>query len=675
MKLVICEKNIAARRIAYILSGGNSKRKRIGRAPVYHFTKDGETWKVVGLRGHILNLDYPKKYNRWKKTDPKELINIEPRKKVSNKAIANALKNISDKNPFIIVATDYDREGELIGVEVVDMIRDYNENIEEISRAKFSSITGGEIKKAFAKLADVDYNLSAAGESRQIIDLVWGAVLTRFISLAASRFGKNFLSIGRVQSPTLSILVEREREIENFEPTPFWKLLAVLNKGKIFSAKHIHGRFWEREEPKKILNRVEDCEKTRVKKLDKKMVNERPPSPFNTTSFLRAASYMGVSSSKAMQTAEKLYMSGFISYPRTDNTVYPYSLNIKGILKKLSKSKFSKEVEIVENNRRKYPTRGKKKTTDHPPIHPVGVPKKSLKGDKKKIYELIVRRFLSTLTDDAVSEVIDVVFDIDGEDFETKGYKIVEPKWKDIYFYFKSKEQLLPELSEGEMVNVSRVKMVKEETKPPKRYTQGSLIAKMENLDLGTKSTRHDIINKLNRRNYITLSPLSPTPIGKAVVDALEGCRVINPEMTATLEKDMNLIAEGKKTLEDTIQESREMLEEVVEELEGDKDKIRENIQKAERKQNVIAECPRCGEDLVIRRSRKGKRFVGCSGYPDCKNTYPLPQKGGVVKTGETCKECDTPKVKILKKGRRPWVICLNPDCPGKKQNKKSGKK
>ncbi|MEF8847808.1 MAG: DNA topoisomerase I [Candidatus Thermoplasmatota archaeon] len=672
MKLVVCEKNIAASRIAYILSNGKSKKKSIGRTPVYHFKKEGEEWKIVGLRGHIVHLDYPKKYNKWQDIPPQELIDIEPEKKVSQKSIANALKKLVDSNSYIIVATDYDREGELIGVEAIDLLKKYNKDVKSFKRAKFSSITGYEINNAFEKMTDVDFNLSAAGESRQIIDLIWGAVLTRFISLASKRYGKRFLSIGRVQSPTLAILVEREKEIKNFTPKPFWKIIAKLHKNKDFKVIHQKNKFWDEKEVNSVFEKIKDTKEASVEKVEKKKINERPPSPFNTTTFLRSASYLGVSASKAMSTAEELYMSGYISYPRTDNTVYPRSLNINKILDKLSKGNHSKQVEIVEKNRRKYPTRGKKKTTDHPPIHPVGSPKGRLKGDKRKIYDLIVRRFLSTLTQDALAETTDIIIDIKNEKFKGNGYKQVKPTWKNIYTFFKKKNKPLPELKEGEKIKISNIDIKKDKTKPPKRYTQGSLISKMEKLSLGTKSTRHGIIKKLYQRKYITFSPLAPRPIAMAVIEALKGCDVIKPKMTAELEKDMNLIAEGKKTLKQTIEESREMLNKVIEELKKDKDEIRENIKHANKRQNTIGKCPNCGKNLVIRKSNKNnKRFIGCTGYPDCKTTYPLPQKGGVRKTNRKCKKCDSPYVKILRKGKKPWWLCINPDCPSKKNNKK----
>jgi len=668
MKLVICEKNISARRIAFILSEGKVKNKKLGSTPVYEFTKDGDVWDIIGLRGHIINLDYPKKFRQWREETLSDLINEEPCKEVSEKGIASSLKSLVDTNPFIIVATDFDREGELIGVEVINLIKEYNKNIKQLKRAKFSAITNYEIKNAFNELTEVDYNLSDAGESRQIIDLAWGAVLTRFISLASKRLGRDFLSIGRVQSPTLALLVKKEKEIRKFEPKTFWKIIATLEKEKPFNANHSEGQFWDEKQVKTIYDKVKDTKTATVEKVDKKINKEIPPAPFSTTTFLQSATYLGISAAYAMTIAEELYMLGLTSYPRTDNTVYPKSLNIKGILQKLSKSRFSKEANEVISNGRKNPTRGKKKTTDHPPIHPVGIPyDKKLTRDQEKIYELICRRFLATLAKDAISETVDVSFDISGEEFKTSGYRLIEPNWRAIYTYFKEKGKPLPEMNDGETIDVLKIKLKEDQTKPPKRYTQGSLIVEMEKLSLGTKSTRHEIINKLYMRKYITLSPLAPNPIAIAVIDALEDCDVVKPKMTAVLEKDMNLIAEGKKTLGDTVNESREMLTKVMKTLERDKEKIGTNIRIAHMEQNKVGKCPKCGNDLIIMNSKNRKRFVGCSGFPDCKNAYPLPQKGYISNTNNICDKCKTPIIRVKNKGTKAWEICLDIKCQERK--------
>ena len=675
MNLVICEKNIAANRIAFILSKGSAKQTKIGKVPVYDFISNGKKWVVIGLRGHIINLDFPLKYKTWWQIAPRNLINVEPEKKITEKAIVSAIKTLLNDTVTLIVATDFDREGELIGVEAIDIVKNFNKNVSEIKRAQFSAITPYEIKEAFDNLTEVNYHLSAAGESRQFIDLVWGAVLTRFISLTSNKTGKEFLSIGRVQSPTLALLVEKEKEIQAFLPKTYWRIIAHLKKQKSFEADHSEGRFWDEKQVITIFERIKDASKARVTSVNKQIQNEPPPPPFNTTSFIQAASVQRISAAQSMTIAEELYMNGLISYPRTDNTVYPESLDIDDILKKLTHSEFSDDVQTVLANPRKKPTRGKKKTTDHPPIHPVDIPKNPLTGQSKKIYDLVVRRFLATLSQDAISETIRASFDIENDEFKANGYRLIEPNWRSIYTYIRSKEKLLPDLNKDDIITVSKMFLKEDETKPPNRYSQGSLIAKMEELSLGTKSTRHEIISKLYQRKYISFSPFAPTPIAIAVIDAMSGCDVVKPKMTAELEKDMDRIAEGKKTLKETVDESRKMLTTVMQELEKDKQKIKENIKEAYREQNTIGSCPKCGKDLLIRTSRKGKRFVGCTGYPTCKNTYPLPQRGMIKKTDTVCETCNTPVLQLKTAGKKSWELCLDPECASKEKNGSNNQK
>ncbi|MEM2934893.1 MAG: toprim domain-containing protein, partial [Candidatus Thermoplasmatota archaeon] len=193
--LVICEKNISARRIAQILSDGKAKQAAIDGVPYYYF----DDKIVVGLKGHIMYLDFPQEYDNWQNISPDKLIDVTPVKKISERKIANAIKKLAKDVSRVIIATDYDREGELIGTEVLSLIPG---NV-EIKRAKFSSITPYEIKKSLENLGNIDYNLSQSAEARQHIDLIWGASLTRFISISSKQLGKDFLSVGRVQSPTL----------------------------------------------------------------------------------------------------------------------------------------------------------------------------------------------------------------------------------------------------------------------------------------------------------------------------------------------------------------------------------------------------------------------------------------------------------------------------------------
>lgn len=650
-ELIICEKNIAARRIAYILSDGKAKRAVLYGVPYYYF----DDKIVIGLKGHIKNLDFPKEYSSWEKVEPKKLIEVEPIKKLSQKRIAMAIKKIAKDVKRVIIATDYDREGELIGVEILDLLP---KNV-EIKRARFSAITPNEIKKAFENLEEIDFNLAKSAEARQYIDLIWGASLTRFISLASEQLGKDFLSVGRVQSPTLALIVEREKEIQNFIPKPFWKIKVVLAKNNEKFEAEYPEKIWDEKKANEIYEAVKKECYGIVEKFEKKIEESYPPPPFDTTSFLKEASSLGISAPQAMKIAEELYMNGLISYPRTDNTVYP-PLPFKNILNKLAKV-FPREVEEVFKMLRKKPVAGKKYSKDHPPIHPVDAGK--LDGLHAKIYELIARRFMATLSRNAILERKKAIVKVADINFEAKGQIIREKNWMKVY-PVRFDEKYIPDLEKGEKIKIMEVKKIKDETKPPKRYTQGSLIVEMEKLGLGTKATRHEIIGKLYQRDYIRGRQIKPTPAAFAVVDALKkGAEIITkPDMTAELEKEMDRIAEGKKNFEEVVKESKEILKKAFEILEANEEKIGDEIKKAMTKQNFFGRCNKCGGELTLLKSSKGKRFIGCSNFPKCNNSYPLPQKGSVYFSNEYCKKCGAPIITIVYKGKK-WKKCANINC------------
>jgi DNA topoisomerase-1 len=665
-KLVICEKSISASRISFILSNGEAKRKSVNKIPVWNFERGGDEYSVIGLRGHIVTLDYGDKYRRWDKVDLKKLATAEAVRKILAPSIVAAARSVVEGVDEIIVATDFDREGELIGVDVLDLLDDAIVDIPK-KRARFSALTKHEIETAFDQLTEIDYALAESAKSRQHIDLAWGATLTRFISLATGQRGKDYLSVGRVQSPTLALIVDREREIRSFVPQPFWELLAQFEKGIVFNARHINGRFWEEKEAKAILEAVQSAESGTVRVFDAGEELRRPPPPFDTTTFLLEANKRGYSATRAMRIAEGLYTKGFISYPRTDNTVYPRTLSLRRILEKLKDSSLSKEAKEILALKELKPSRGKKLSTDHPPIHPVaGVRKTKLRGDNWEIYELIVRRFLATLAPDMVLHVSKAMLDIKGEEFESSGTRILKRGWQKYYYYTEVKEEDLPTLAVGEIVKLIGVQVEEDETKPPFRFTQGYLLREMENLGLGTKSTRHEIIQKLIRREYVEGRLLKPTDAGIALINTLEehANQIARPDMTRTLEEDMLGIAEGEKTLKDVVKESQEMLVDTLDVLEAHKEAIGEEIRGALQNQNLIGRCKECGGDLRILRSRKGSKFIGCSNWPDCKEAYNLPRGG--KGTDDVCDACGAPRISVPHGNTRD-SICVDPECPSRR--------
>ncbi|MDR0524060.1 MAG: DNA topoisomerase I [Candidatus Methanoplasma sp.] len=661
-KLIITEKANAARRISTILSDGKSRSESGGGVTVLSFESGGDDYTVVSLRGHIIELDYPEEYNDWGKTPPADLVYVPQVKTVRVKSILGRIDELSRSADEIIIATDFDREGELIGMETVTAIK---ADMSKVRRARFSALTKGEVERAFSELALPDEKLANAAEARQIVDLGWGAVLTRLISLSSGQVGKNFMSVGRVQSPTLKLLVDRHEEIQRFVPVPFWGVEAKFGM-LAFRGEHEGNPFWEKAAAEAVMSKISSAEKGTVTSYEAVEKEEFRPPPFDTTAMQVEANKIGIPPTVAMKLAEDLYTGGYISYPRTENTEYPKSLGIRGVLEKLRDSDFKSEAEEILAQDKIVPSKGKKRTTDHPPIYPTaGAGSDKMKGDKWKLYELIVRRFLATVGRNAVAEVTECRIDVCGEAFVAKGYVQKDMGWKKYYKkYLKTTETRVPRLSAGAEVEVRSSSLEESATKPPYRYNQGSLIQEMDRLQLGTKSTRHDIIGKLFSRNYVQGNYLTPTPSGTALTKSLEkhGGGITEPEMTARLENDMLKISEGEATLESVVRESQDMLHAVASKIASDKDQIGDEIKAALMTQQHVGTCPDCGNSMTIKRSKNGS-FIGCDGYPECRRAYPLPRGALVQPVDTVCEVCGLAQLKIVRKGMPPSLQCIDPKC------------
>lgn len=645
MWLIIAEKDKTARRIAQILF---KDFRRLNRYGVNFYYSPSNRAYVLGLKGHIVEVDFPPEYNDWKRTPLKSLLRAKFVWKVKEKNIAKLLIDLAKEVDRVTIATDYDREGELIGVEALKIIQKVNPNV-KVDRVRFSAVTPADIKRAFANPVAVDYNLAKAAEVRQKVDLIWGAVLTRLLSLSAGKVGKDFLSAGRVQSPTLRLIVEREKQIQEFKSKKFWEIYIKVNG---IEAK-LDKRFESKEEARKILASIGDFAK--VIKFEKKRVEENKPIPFNTTEFLKEASRF-MNPDKAMRIAEELYMSGYISYPRTDNTVYPQTLNLRRIVEMFLGSEFDREAKLVLTGDM-IPSKGRKETKDHPPIHPTAVASRDqLSKDEWVIYELVVRRFLASLAPKAIWEIRRVELSANGLTFRASGKRLIERGWRLIYTYIQAKENLIPEFKPEENLKIEAKRIAEKKTKPPQRYTTGRLIKLMEKLGLGTKSTRHEIIKKLYSRRYVYGNPLKPTSTAFAVIEALKrNAELITlPDMTAKLEEDMDAIAEGKLDEKTVLLESVRFLDKILSDVNTEElgKSLRNGIEEDKKKvleKNSLGRCPKCGVgELVVKRVEK--RFVGCTNYPKCNFSLPLPQKGRIYITSKICEEHGLKKIKIRTK-------------------------
>ncbi len=678
MQLIITEKNDAAAKIAKILATGAVKQESFLRVPYYMLTdREGEPTGVIGLKGHVLRVEFPEEYADWRKVEPSGLISAPLVKGVTAKSVVKAVKKLAAEAESLVIATDFDREGELIGLEALEIAAEANPRLERyVRRARFSALTEGDILRAFAQLDHLSHPLAHAGEARQDIDLIWGATLTRFVSLSARRLGNQFLSVGRVQSPTLVLIAEREKERRAFVPEPFWvvavDLAADIAGHDTFTALHKEERFWEEARAAAVFAKLTGPGVvTQVKATSRKVAR---PAPFSTTSYTSAATSLGLSAAAAMSIAEDLYMGGYISYPRTDTTVYPSSLDLREILQSLSTGPFGDQARELLAKPKLSPSRGSKKTTDHPPIHPTEVVPSAgaLDDRKRRIYELIVRRFFATLADDAVVESTRIDLDVNNEPFFVRGQRVVEAGWMAFYPYTRQKDSEVPHVAKGDSCRLIDKRLDARQTQPPPRYGQGALIELMEKHNLGTKATRHSIIQNLYDRGYIRGNPVEPSEMGIKMAEALQeyAPTIASPEMTARLEMDMDAIIERSLTRDEVVDHSRELLRKAYRSLESNKEAVAQRIMEGIVEDRIVGDCPRCGAKLrIIRSKATKKRFVGCEAYPECDQTYPLPQRGEVIPTYEVCPECGSPRVRVMG-GRRPWVLCLDPECPTKAEYK-----
>ena len=717
MKLVVTEKNDAAQKIASLLGSGKPKADKVYSTPIYRFTVDGEEWVTIGLRGHILELDFPPELvykkrggwrgvtadgevlpanvpaslpkppfkkrkpftedgvetngKRWKMEALPYLVYAPIEKLPKEKDIIRSLKNLAKKADSICIATDFDREGELIGADALACIREANPTA-PVSRARYSAFTKEEIEHAFSNLVALDDDLAAAGESRRFIDLIWGAALTRYLTLVKNG---DVRSAGRVQTPTLALIVAREKERLAFVPKDYWVIKGSFGEGEdAFEAPHATKKFETEAAAQAVMDAVEGAKTALVSSIEKKTRRIPAPVPFNTTSLMAAAASEGISPARTMRIAESLYMAGYISYPRVDNTVYPSSLNLGEVVRMLSGNPaYSAYCNKLLSAGKLKATRGKKEETDHPPIYPTAVATPDdLSAADYKLYNLIARRFLATVSKAAVVEGTTVKLEVPGESkdprepFIAHGDVTVDPGFRAIYPYGVKKDDQLPALTEGALIAFNGATCTKKQTEPKPRYSQGALIQEMEKLGLGTKSTRHSIIERLYEVKYIQNDPIEPSQLGMAVIDALDNYapRITHPQMTAELEDDMSDIASGARTKDDVVMISRNLLAKELEALLPKKQEVAAALSEAIAADAYVGVCPECGKSLLFRTNRKtGDKFIGCSGYPECEVRYPAP-KGKLEMVDEPCPACGLPQVKVIQFRAKPRTVCVDPHCP-----------
>ena len=672
--LIITEKPQAAKKIAAILSNSTDEEfKTKDGVTYYEFQRGGKNYIVGCAVGHLYSIQQ----NQARGPFPNYDISWQPasQKKTSSftkKYLLN-LKKLAKRASSFIVATDFDTEGEVIGWNVIRFICEKD----DAKRMKFSSLTKDVLEESFNNLLPtLSWPSAYAGETRHFIDWYYGINLSRGLMKALSSTGQfRILSIGRVQGPALKIIAEREKEINNFTSSPYWQIFLQI--------KDIKNQRCEVKFPKDIVNENELLRFQNLKG-QKGIANTEIkddeidcPKPFDLTSLqTECYKFIGLTPSQTLKVAQSLYLAGLISYPRTSSQKYPEAIGYDKILKSLKK--YTTLVKYAIN---KKPSEGKKTDPAHPAIYPTGEMGK-LSGTEKKVYDLIVKRFISCFCKPAIVENKKVSVEVAGLNFWSSVKKVKEKNWMAVY-PVKLEEGELPTIN-GD-VDINEIRIEEKMTKPPKRYSAASLVKELEKKNLGTKATRANIVETLMTRGYAKGKSLEVTELGMRIEETLDKYAPIildedlTREMTEELEKiesaESSWIEREKVILEKAQEQvnkiSKLMVENMAKMGESLKD-ANEAVYAQEREDNKMTKCPNCEEgNLSIRYGKRfGRFFVACDAYPKCKTTFSLPPNGLMKpardKEGnsELCPECGFPLVASFKKGKSPWKFCFNPECP-----------
>jgi len=526
---------------------------------------------------------------------------------------------------------------------------------------KFSALTKKDILEAYENRINIDMGQVDNGIARHVLDYYFGMNISIALSDSVKKTKHRFLklSVGRVQTPTLSILVDREKEIREFVPEPYWNISAILDFEGI-EIKHVKGNIFDKELAKEIFNKC-DGKDAVVDKITFTNSKTKPPVPFNL-SGLQAEAYnvFGFSPKRTQVAAQNLYSAGYTSYPRTSSQKLPESLGFDNIFKQLAGNPEFK-FHIDKLPEKLVPHNGKKEDPAHPPIHPTGILPDGLNKDEQKIYNLIVYRFISVFFESAEFESMRTILNIEGEQFKFNRRKVTHKGWMEHYPFKKIDNDKFPNVKEGDLMSVKELISDEKETKPPARYNQASLIKELEKKNLGTKATRADIVDKLYDRKYISGTKIEVNELGENLIDTLNTyCNdLTSEELTRNLEVKLECINQNETTKESVISQGERDVKEILTDIDKNMEGIGSKLYEAYQESNIVGTCPNCGGNLVKRYSPKTKSsFVGCANYPDCTTIYSIPKGTNFLK--KKCEKCGLP---IISFGKPRQRACLDPNC------------
>ncbi|MBP2027804.1 DNA topoisomerase-1 [Acetoanaerobium pronyense] len=571
--------------------------------------------------------------------------------------VVNEIKKEAKKADKVYLATDPDREGEAISWHLAYLLGlDEKENI----RIEFNEITKEAIKKAIKNPRKIDINLVDAQQGRRVLDRLVGYKISPIL-WAKIRKG---LSAGRVQSVTTKLVCDREKEIEAFEPEEYWSLNL---KAKTKEKKTIDFKFFgntdgkmdikTNEQVEEILRKIEKKD-LEIEKIETKERKRSSQKPF-TTSLLQqdAANRLSYATKKTMMIAQQLYegidikgkgTTGLVTYIRTDSQRISDEAQEQG--KDFIKEKYGEKYYKPYVNASK---KNKKVQDAHECIRPTSISltpetiKDSLSKDQYKLYKLIWDRFTASMMSDALYDSQTITGKVDEYTFKASGSKMKFDGFTKVYNYSAQEEVILPTVEEGEKLKVSKLEPKQHFTQPPPRYSEASLVKTLEERGIGRPSTYSPTISTILQRGYVSKkgNVLYPTELGFIVTEIMEENfdKFVDVDFTAEMEGKLDKVEDGDIRWQDIISELYNPLENAVE-------KAVENIEKIVLEEETDEICDICGSSMVVKFGRFGK-FLACKNYPECKGTKPMLEKIGVK-----CPECEDGEV-ILRKSKKGRVF------------------
>ena len=666
--LVITEKPQAASKIAAALSNGKDRKLSDAGIPYYELERNNKQVVVACAVGHLFSLAQLKKEQGYPVFNIGWFPNFEVRKKDFTRKYYNTIKKLVKNASEIVISTDFDTEGEVIGYNIVRFIAGQK----DAKRMKFSSLTTEELQNSYDNAhPTIEWGQAIAGETRHFLDWLYGINLSRALMHAIKTTGRfKIMSIGRVQGPALNLIVQKEKEIMAFKPTPYWQVFITISDEKNKTELKHNKDITKKSDLEKFKN-LPGQKAIAITKKTKQIIP--PPFPFDLTSLqTEAYKFHSITPSQTLSIAQKLYLAGLISYPRTSSQKIPDAMMPKKILNQLSKN--FKETQYAVKDK---PIEGKKSDPAHPAIIPTGN-FQGLEGQDEKIYELIVKRFISCFCDNAELENKSVEVEINGLKFSEKGMEIIKSGWMNVY-PTKIDEKEIKDFN-GEVL-IEKLRTEEKMTQPPRRFSPASIISELEKRNLGTKATRSNILDTLYDRDYIKDKSIKATTLGIHLIDSLKKHSpiIIDENLTRQMEKEMDSIRASKKDLDKKeqhiIEEAKNALTRISADFKKNESTIGKELMEAntsmweqQKQDNMLTiKCPNCNTgNLTLKFSPRFKSyFIACSSYPDCRQTYPLPSKSLIKKAdNKICEECGWPMLISIKAAKRPWIFCFNPKCP-----------